>query len=247
MKTASVIAMNGTGYGTSNTGNAACSAAVMSERGTLSWEKPSPNPRPASPASARRLTYARCFAGEVPTPIPVVRSSSPPRSHGVGSSSSLTWTQRIGRRLSASPATRRSAMPGISRMSRTTTAIARLYGPYSSDAAGRADLATACGRFVQTVAAASHGSERGAGSLNPRHSLRRPTWRHVRTATANEEDAPMDIPQERKVLTQIPGPRSKEWMARRDGAMTSGVPGDPPDRERARASARSSRTSTATG
>ena len=34
----------------------------------------------------------------------------------------------------------------------------------------------------------------------------------------------MDIPQERKVLTQIPGPRSKEWMARRDGAMTAAFP-----------------------
>jgi 4-aminobutyrate aminotransferase/(S)-3-amino-2-methylpropionate transaminase len=34
----------------------------------------------------------------------------------------------------------------------------------------------------------------------------------------------MDIPQERKILTQIPGPRSKEWMARREGAMTSAFP-----------------------
>ena len=34
----------------------------------------------------------------------------------------------------------------------------------------------------------------------------------------------MDIPQERKVLTQIPGPKSKEWMARRDGAMTAAFP-----------------------
>jgi 4-aminobutyrate aminotransferase/(S)-3-amino-2-methylpropionate transaminase len=34
----------------------------------------------------------------------------------------------------------------------------------------------------------------------------------------------MDIPQERKIITQIPGPRSKEWMARRDDAMTSAFP-----------------------
>jgi 4-aminobutyrate aminotransferase / (S)-3-amino-2-methylpropionate transaminase / 5-aminovalerate transaminase len=34
----------------------------------------------------------------------------------------------------------------------------------------------------------------------------------------------VDIPQERKVLTQIPGPKSKEWMARREGAMTSAFP-----------------------
>ena len=34
----------------------------------------------------------------------------------------------------------------------------------------------------------------------------------------------MDIPQERKILTQIPGPRSKEWIARRDGSMPTAFP-----------------------
>ncbi len=34
----------------------------------------------------------------------------------------------------------------------------------------------------------------------------------------------MEIPQERTIVTQIPGPKSKEWMARRDGAMTSAFP-----------------------
>ena len=123
MNTASVIAMNGTGYGTSNTGNETCSAAPTSARGTLSWENPSPNPSPARPASARRLTYARCFAAVAPTPIPVESNSSPPFSHGVGSSNSLTWTHRIGLPVSPSPATRRSAIPGIARMSRTITAM----------------------------------------------------------------------------------------------------------------------------
>ncbi|HWC71235.1 MAG TPA: 4-aminobutyrate--2-oxoglutarate transaminase [Actinomycetota bacterium] len=33
----------------------------------------------------------------------------------------------------------------------------------------------------------------------------------------------MDIPQERKVVTEIPGPRSKEWFARRGEAVPSGV------------------------
>jgi len=32
------------------------------------------------------------------------------------------------------------------------------------------------------------------------------------------------LPQERRVVTEIPGPKSKEWMARRDGAMTSAFP-----------------------
>jgi len=33
----------------------------------------------------------------------------------------------------------------------------------------------------------------------------------------------MDIPQERKVVTEIPGPRSREWFARRDEAVPKGV------------------------
>ena len=34
----------------------------------------------------------------------------------------------------------------------------------------------------------------------------------------------MDIPQERKLVTEIPGPRSKEWIARRNDAMPSAFP-----------------------
>jgi 4-aminobutyrate aminotransferase/(S)-3-amino-2-methylpropionate transaminase len=33
----------------------------------------------------------------------------------------------------------------------------------------------------------------------------------------------MDIPQERKLVTEIPGPRSREWFARRDAAVPQGV------------------------
>ena len=33
----------------------------------------------------------------------------------------------------------------------------------------------------------------------------------------------MDIPQERKLVTEIPGPRSREWFARRDAAIPRGV------------------------
>ena len=29
----------------------------------------------------------------------------------------------------------------------------------------------------------------------------------------------MDIPQERKLVTEIPGPRSREWFERRDAAV----------------------------
>src|SRR6187431_414229 len=33
----------------------------------------------------------------------------------------------------------------------------------------------------------------------------------------------MDIPQERKLVTEIPGPRSREWFARREQAVAKGV------------------------
>ena len=33
----------------------------------------------------------------------------------------------------------------------------------------------------------------------------------------------MDIPQERKLVTEIPGPKSQEWFARRAAAVPLGV------------------------
>ena len=33
----------------------------------------------------------------------------------------------------------------------------------------------------------------------------------------------MDIPQERKLVTEIPGPKSNEWFARRGEAVPRGV------------------------
>ena len=33
----------------------------------------------------------------------------------------------------------------------------------------------------------------------------------------------MDIPQERKLVTEIPGPKSKEWFERRASAVAAGV------------------------
>ncbi len=33
----------------------------------------------------------------------------------------------------------------------------------------------------------------------------------------------MDIPQERKLVTEIPGPKSREWFARREQAVAKGV------------------------
>jgi 4-aminobutyrate aminotransferase/(S)-3-amino-2-methylpropionate transaminase len=45
----------------------------------------------------------------------------------------------------------------------------------------------------------------------------------VTTAVASQEDEAMDIPQERKLVTEIPGPRSREWFERRATAVARGV------------------------
>src|SRR5215210_2663573 len=71
-----------------------------------------PRPRPASPWPASRRTYARWASGSS-SPIPVVSSSSPPDSHGVGSSSSEMWTQRTAFSRPASPATTRTSRSRI--------------------------------------------------------------------------------------------------------------------------------------
>ena len=132
VNTASVMAMKGTGYGTSNSGNDARSAASASAFGTERKEKPVPKPSPASPAAVKRLRYARCFPGVDPTPIPVVKSSSPPLSHGVGSSSSLTCTQRMGLPEPALPAASRISRPGMWSRSPTVRATPGLYGSYKA-------------------------------------------------------------------------------------------------------------------
>ncbi len=56
VNTASVMAMNGMAYGTSNTGKDERSAASTMAFGTLRNENPRPNPRPARPAVTRRST-----------------------------------------------------------------------------------------------------------------------------------------------------------------------------------------------
>ena len=97
----SVMAMNGTSYGTSNTGNPCASAVSRSVSGTRACENPVPNPSPVRPCATSRSTYARSS----PACRPVVSSSSPPVSHGVGSSSSEMCTQRTARSSPAAPAT----------------------------------------------------------------------------------------------------------------------------------------------
>ena len=116
-----VSAMNGTSYGTVISGKPTWSASSASAAGGSAQPKPTPNARPASPCSASRRTYSRCGRESSPIPSPVVISSSPPSSHGVGSGSSETWTQRIGLSLPSEPAVSSSPRPGRSAMSRTVS------------------------------------------------------------------------------------------------------------------------------
>ena len=77
------------------------------------------------------LDVGALFGGVAPTPMPVVRISSPPLSHGVGSSSSDAWTHLMGRVACEPPARSFNGIPGIAVMSLTVTAMDRLYGTYS--------------------------------------------------------------------------------------------------------------------
>src|SRR4051794_15321817 len=95
--------MNGISYGTSNRGMPCFSASSTTALGTRLCSKPVPTPRPATSCFASRFTKWRCRAAPV-SRKPVVKSSSPPESHGVGSSSSEMWTQRIGRSPPSVPA-----------------------------------------------------------------------------------------------------------------------------------------------
>src|SRR5918999_192191 len=143
--------------------------------------------------------YAPRRAGGFPRPIPVVRSSSPPLSHGVGSSSSLTWTHRTVRSRPSWPPTIFRARPGSRRMSPIRTVTARLYGSYKS-LAGPEGL----GRSVQ--------SHRGAFDRTP-----------LGRAHPLHHTGGVDIPQERRLVTEVPGPRSRELLARRDAAIPPAV------------------------
>src|SRR5919108_1681456 len=79
------------------------SASSSNAFGSLLCSKPVPSSSPASSWSAS-LCRKRRWRGAPVSWIPVVSSSSPPESHGVGSSSSEMWTQRIGRSAPCWPA-----------------------------------------------------------------------------------------------------------------------------------------------
>ena len=124
--TALPIAMNGVSRGTSTRGSPAASAASMNSRGTRSWVRPTPNPNPATPRATSRSMYGPASAPD--RRIPVVRTSSPPSRKGVGSSSSLTATQRTGRSRCRRPArtVRWSGAIATTRRSVGATSLPRL-------------------------------------------------------------------------------------------------------------------------
>src|SRR3954449_6897021 len=114
--------VNGNSEGTSNSGKPRSRAASTSAGGTVSCRKPVPSPTPASPWSASVAMNSRC-AFALSRSRPVVSSSSPPDSHGVGSRSSEMWTQRTGTSRFCSPArTATSRSPSTSRTVSTACA-----------------------------------------------------------------------------------------------------------------------------
>src|SRR3954452_23761384 len=78
------------------------SASSASAFGSRLCSNPVPSPSPATSRSASRARKRRCPAAPLSW-IPVVSRSSPPESHGVGSSSSEMCTQRIGRSAPSVP------------------------------------------------------------------------------------------------------------------------------------------------
>ena len=101
-KARSVIAMNGISARTSNTGMPRLSASSRSPFGIRLCSNPVPSPSPATSSLGQQREEAALASG--PVSWIVVSSSSPPDSHGVGSSSSEMCTQRIGRSAPSVPA-----------------------------------------------------------------------------------------------------------------------------------------------
>src|SRR3954452_15448402 len=125
----SVSAMNGSSQRTSNSGKPRSRAASTSAGGTVSCRKPVPSPTPASPWSASVAMNSRC-AFALSRSRPVVSSSSPPDSHGVGSRSSEMCTQRTGTSRFCSPArTATSRSPSTSRTVSTALPLSAVEHP----------------------------------------------------------------------------------------------------------------------
>ena len=64
--------------------------------------------------------------------------------------------------------------------------------------------------------------------------------------TAESPTIAGDLPQERRIVTELPGPRSRELFAARNAAVSAGVGIDLPGLHRPRPAAASCSTSTAT-
>src|SRR6059058_5027373 len=92
---------------------------------------------------------SRCFFG-VSSWMPVVRTSSPPDSHGVGSISSVMCTQRTGASAASSPVSSSRSMSWTSRWTVSTSSLLVLDDPLPRLSEHRADHRLDLGELLRT-------------------------------------------------------------------------------------------------
>ncbi len=117
-----MTATNGTSRCSCTSGSPAARAVSTSAAGSRVKRGPSSTTSAAMPRSASVRTNARCSAGRVPRPYPVVSSSSPPLSSEAMLGTSPACTQRTVRCMRSAPARisgRPLRSPGSSRARRT--------------------------------------------------------------------------------------------------------------------------------
>ena len=103
----SVTAMNGMLVGHLEEREVPLAGGLDQRLGDVSCAKPVPTPEPGEPVVGQPRDERPLARPRRRAAIPVVSSSSPPDSHGVGSGSSEMCTQRTGASSCASPAEQR--------------------------------------------------------------------------------------------------------------------------------------------
>src|SRR5437773_357980 len=210
--------MNGVRSGTWISGRPRAAAASTSATGTTSCTSPTPKPSPTTPARTRRSTYAAaCDPPDRsrPSHIPTDSSSSPPSRYGVGSTSSLACTQ-VTSRCSRSDAASTVSPRACCRAMAESVMDMDLGGPLDT-----VYKSTPCTSRLRELSynAITLGC-RGLlssldGCVSPTSNARRPT---VSPLTGGP-----GLPQTRRLVTAVPGPRSAELLARRTAAVARGV------------------------
>ena len=174
-----------------------------------------PRPRPDSPWPARRATYSRWVSGRSSW-RPVVSSSSPPDSHGVGSTISEMCTQRTALSTPASPATSRTSR------SRRRSRSASIPGCYRSSRFIR--------RFVQATVRAmplAHDRIRFRSAADPRARARdeqggvAPGRAAARARARGRGDRPARLRRLAAGPADGRGPRATRWRRSRTSSGSS--------------------------